>query len=505
MNHFNPSLPLFGDPYAQTSANANINNRTLYVGNLDKDIERQKLFDCFAAVVTKPDAIERVDLRKDFNGESKGYAFITFATHNDAQRAKTVLNHSKIKENSITISFMRKGKELDANANLFFRKLNKDMTSKELEELCAPYGPIVCAKLRFDSTGHSLGYGYVQFEKEQNANECMEALNGANVKESIIEVKKFTPASKRGTINQKCNVYVKDFPSKWNEKEVTDFIDKEFGKGGKVKITSKCVAKDQKLGKFYAFVAFETPDKAKEAIESLKDKEFSGEANRLYVDYAMTKEERRKKLREQHNNPKNETNLFIKSLAKDVTEDRLQKVFEKFGPVTSVCVKTHELNKANAQPGTEKKVLKFGFINFGTSADAAKTLAGGKADQEVKSLIDPTHYKDVEFLYMHQPKSVRNQYIKMDLRNKKNLQAYEKQFNFFKQMLSQFNRGQPGQKGGFPGGNKKPFDMQGGRKPGMDAMNPFAAMGMNPMMMQQYQMNPQAMVELILHSSRCSR
>ena len=475
------------------------------MGNIDKDIEQQMLYDYFAAVV-KPEGIESVNLKRDFMNmsESKGFAFITFTNPGDAIRAKNALNHSKIKENQITISFLRNKDGLGADqeaqyakSNLFFKKLNKEMTSKELEDLCAPYGNIICSKLRFDSQGHSLGYGYVQFDKESSANDCIEALNGKNVQESIIEVMKFSPASKRGTINQKCNIYVKDFPLNWNEKQVTEFIEKEFGKGGKVKITSKCVAKDQKKDRFYAFVAFETPEITKEAIDTMKDKEFPNETNKLFVDFAMTKEERRKKLRDMHQRTKNETNLFIKSLAKEVTEDRLKKVFERFGIVTSVCIKSHELNRTAAPPGAEKKVLKFGFINFQTPTDAAKALGTGKSDPEVKALIDPTHYPQVEFLHMHQPKTVRFQFNKMDQKNKRSMAMYDKQLNLFKQMFNQMNRGQSGQKSY---GNRNM--QQGGRKPGMDQqmMNPAAFAGMmgpaamagmagmmNPMFMQQSQ------------------
>ena len=87
---------------------------------------------------------------------------------------------------------------------------------------------------------------------------------------------------------------------------------------------------------------------------------------------------------------KNETNLFIKSLVQDVTEDQLRKVFETYGPVTSVCVRTHEL--AKQQNAGDKKMLKYGFINFLQSSHAADAISKGKNDPEIKSLIDSSHY-----------------------------------------------------------------------------------------------------------------
>lgn len=458
MAHFNPSMPMMPNPYGPAGPTSTA-NRTLYVGNLDKDIDKQKLFDYFAAF-SKHDTIERVDIKKDFTGESKGFAFITFTNQNDAARAKNVFNHSKIKENQITVSFMRRLQDLDPKANLFFKNLPTQMSAKELEDLCTPHGSIVCCRLKFDSIGHNLGYGYVQFEKEQAANDCREALNGKLVNDKAISVERFVSSKLRGSVNQKCNVYVKEFPSSWNEKQVSDFIEKEFGRFGK--ITSKAVANDPKVGKHYAFVAYGTPEEAKEAINALNGYEFSGESTRLFVDFAQSKDQRRKLLREKHAQTKNETNLFIKSLSADVTEDKLKAAFEKYGPVTSVCVRSHELAKTGPTGNPDKKVLKFGFVNFLQTSHATDALTKGKTDPEVKSLIDPSHYSNVDFLYYAQPKSVRTQYLRMNMKTKKSAANFQRQMKVFEAMLMQMGGMQRGgYNKNFSG--KKQFDGQRSR------------------------------------------
>jgi polyadenylate-binding protein len=481
---FNPSMPMMAHPYGP-AGQASAANRTLYVGNLDKDIDRQKLFDTFAALC-KQDSIERVDLKKDFTGESRGFAFITFTNPNDAAFAKTKFNHSKIKENQITVSFMRRVHDLDPKANLFFKNLPPQLTPKELEDKCSQFGNVICCKLKCDAVGHNLGYGYVQFEKEQAANECREALNGKLLHEKAIGVEKFVPSKSRGSLNQKCNVYVKEFPAKFNQKQVEDFIDKEFGAFGK--ITSKAVAKDQKVGKHYAFVAFGTPEEAKAAIDALNNYEFKDEPVKLFVDFAQSKEQRRKILREKHQQSKNETNLFIKSLNQDVTEDRLKKIFEKYGPVTSVCVRSHELAKSN--PTGDKKVLKFGFINFQQSSHAADAMNKGKTDPEIKTLIDSSHYSNVDFLHFAQPKSVRTQYLRMTMKNKKSASILQKQFKMIQDWMSSMGmqRGGNFNKGY---GNKRQADGQH-RKPMPEGMN----QGVNPMMFM-HGMNPQVAAQMM--------
>lgn len=431
MEHFNPSMPLMANPYGPASQPSTA-NRTLYVGNLDKDIDHPKLFSTFAALC-KQDSIERVDLKKDFTGESRGFAFITFTNPSDAAFAKLKFNHSKIKENLITVSFMRRVHDLDPKANLFFKNLPTQLTARELEEKCQQFGNVICCKLKYDSLGHSLGYGYVQFEKESAANDCREGLNGKLLLEKAIGVERFVPSKNRGNVNTKCNVYVKEFPSKWNQKQVEDFIDKEFGRFGK--ITSKAVAKDQKVGKHYAFVAFGTPEEAKEAITALNNYEFSDEpATHLFVDYAQSKEQRRKLLREKHQQSKNETNLFIKSLISEVTEERLRKAFEKYGPITSICVRAHEMAKTG--PTGDKKVLKYGFINFQQASHASDAFTKGKTDPEIKTLIDSSHFSNVDFLNFAQPKSVRTQYLRMTMKNKKSASLLQKQFKMFQDYMA---------------------------------------------------------------------
>jgi RNA recognition motif-containing protein len=39
---------------------------------------------------------------------------------------------------------------------------------------------------------------------------------------------------------------------------------------------------------------------------------------------------------------RNQTNLYIRSLRPDIDEVTLRQVFEKYGPITSICIKTNQ-------------------------------------------------------------------------------------------------------------------------------------------------------------------
>ena len=488
---FNPSMNPMGMMGAQYNpAISQPSTVPLYVGNIDKDIDVQKLYDYFSSVV-KPESIQKVDLKKEITGESRGFAYITFKDHTSAARAKNVFNHSKIKENVISVAFVRRGTDLSPNANLFFKNLNKEFTSKELEELCASYGTILSCKLRYDENGRSLGYGYVQFEKDTAAQDCKEALNKKNIKEHVIEVDHFKPKNQRQTVNQRCNLYLKQFPDSWTEKQIEEFISNQLGKGREIQ--SKAIAKDQKIGKYYSFVAFRTAEQAQEAVRLFNEHDFGGENTRLYADFAQSREQRRKLLKEKHKNSNNETNLFVKSLAAGVTETDLRTVFEKeFGEVTSVCVKTHELGKFGAPTASDKKSLKFGFVNFKNQSDAEKAYKDGKKSPAVLALIDPTHYSNVDIIYYAQPKVVRNQYLKIQIKNKKTSSALQQNMKLYQQLMEKMMKTQQPTR---PAGPYQKKPIQQGQRKGADQMNMqgfqnpfmFQQMAMNPQMMQMYQ------------------
>lgn len=482
------NMAYMGNPY-NPAALTQPQNTTLYVGNLDKDIDAQKLYDYFS-VISKPDNLQKIDLKKEITGESRGFAYVTFTNHAAAARAKQVFNHTKIKENTISVAFVRRANDLNPNANLFFRNLNRQMTSKELEELCATYGTILSCKLSYDEYGHSFGYGYVQFEKDSAAGECREALNKKNIQESVIEVDVFKPKQQRASLNQKCNLYLKQFPDSWGESQVDDFITNHVGKGRAIQ--SKAIAKDQKIGKYYAFLAFNSADHAQEAIKQFTEHEFTGEPIRLYIDFAQSKEQRKKILKDKHKLASNETNLFIKSLAPSVTESALKSVFEKeFGEVTSVCVKTHELGKHGGPATNEKKSLQFGFINFKRQEDATKAYKEGKKNPEVLALIDPSHYTNVDFIYYHQSKLIRSQYNKIQLKNKKANQSLQQNMKFYQQYFEKMMKmQQPQQPKPYQKRNNAPQQNKRGSNEmyGANNMNQL-----NQMMFQQMQMNPQMM------------
>ncbi|MBI2996462.1 MAG: RNA-binding protein [Candidatus Melainabacteria bacterium] len=72
---------------------------------------------------------------------------------------------------------------------IFVGNLSFQITDVELEDLFKEYGEVASAKVIVDRrTGRSRGFGFVEMKAESNAEQAIEALNGADVKGRPINV-----------------------------------------------------------------------------------------------------------------------------------------------------------------------------------------------------------------------------------------------------------------------------------------------------------------------------
>lgn len=94
---------------------------------------------------------------------------------------------------------------------------------------------------------------------------------------------------------------------------------------------------------------------------------------KLYVNFAKSK--RQFKMEQQQKFIQEPTNIYIKWLRPNVTELEIKRIFEMYGAITSVCIKSNSvknaLNQANSQAPAPNMQLNFAFVNFLT-ADEAK-------------------------------------------------------------------------------------------------------------------------------------
>ena len=211
----------FGVP-ANTIAMAQpTNDATLWVGNLSPLTNEDRVLAFimgFPEITKKPITIK---VMKDiYNGESRRFGFVSFSSVEDAEKAKSVLNYTRLDNFEIRLSFKKSNSEFNQAANLFVGNIKKTVSTRQLDELFSECGKIVSCSIRNNDKGESLGYGYVQFEKEENAKVAIEKFNSNEVIGEPLKVEKFVSSKNRIVV--KNNVYVRNFPKSFTEEQVKE-------------------------------------------------------------------------------------------------------------------------------------------------------------------------------------------------------------------------------------------------------------------------------------------
>ena len=402
----NPNLGLANMPVIIQAPN----ECTLYVGNLNPLIDESRLIEIFRPYGT----LQSTKIMRDaFNSESRRFGFVSFTTNEEAIKAKSELNYKVFDNFEIRICLKKVNSEFKEGANLFVKNLDSSVTTKKLDDLFSEHGKTVSCSIRTNNSGESLGYGYVQYETEENAQIAIEKLNNSTTFGSPISVQKFVSSKNREV--QKNNVYLRNFPKSWEKAKIVEWLKDMAAKFGK---TTSSEAYGKKFSdnttSCYAFVAFENQDEANAFIAEFNDKQLDEKAEGdlpLLVTIAESKQVRQIRLKKEHANNRNTTNLLVKSLLDSVTQEKISEVFSKYGEITSIGLKTCQPNfLPNGQ------TLQSAYINFKTADQATNVLLNAKKDADVKALIHPIHKKTIEFITYFQNRSIRNEYLRMKQR-----------------------------------------------------------------------------------------
>ena len=74
----------------------------------------------------------------------------------------------------------------------------------------------------------SLGFAYVQFETEEEANNFKQEFSGKKLNGMEVEVENFVPFKDRIQNIKVSNIYLKNFNDDMKKEDIETFIDKEF-------------------------------------------------------------------------------------------------------------------------------------------------------------------------------------------------------------------------------------------------------------------------------------
>ncbi|KAK9270509.1 hypothetical protein L1049_026090 [Liquidambar formosana] len=359
--------PVSGPNGVANTGGANFVSTSLYVGDLDWNVTDSQLYDLFNQL----GQVVSVRVCRDLSTRrSLGYGYVNYSNPQDAARALDVLNFTPLNGKSIRIMYSHRDPSIrkSGTANIFIKNLDKGIDHKALHDTFSTFGHILSCKIATDPSGQSKGYGFVQFDNEESAQNAIDKLNGMLMNDKQVYVGHFLRKQERETALSRTkfnNVYVKNLSDSTTEEDLNTV----FGEYGT--ITSVVVMRDgDGKSKCFGFVNFENADDAAKAVEALNGKKFDDKE--WYVGKAQKKSERELELKGRFEQTVKEAvdkfqgvNLYIKNLDDSIGDDKLKELFSEFGTITSCKVMRDPSGFSRGS----------GFVAFSTPEEASRALA----------------------------------------------------------------------------------------------------------------------------------
>uniref|UniRef100_A0A674N4N8 Polyadenylate-binding protein n=1 Tax=Takifugu rubripes TaxID=31033 RepID=A0A674N4N8_TAKRU len=294
------------DPSLRKSGVGNI-----FIKNLDKSIDNKALYDTFSAFGN----ILSCKVVCDENG-SKGYGFVHFETQEAAERAIEKMNGMLLNDRKVFVGRFKSRKEREAElgararefTNVYIKNFGDDMDEEKLRDVFNKYGKLVSTiRVMTDDSGKSRGFGFVSFERHEDAQKAVDEMNGKEMNGKPIYVgraqkkverqaelkRKFEQMKQdRMTRYQGVNLYVKNLDDGIDDERLR----KEFSPFGT--ITSAKVMLEGGRSKGFGFVCFSSPEEATKAVTEMNGRIVATKP--LYVALAQRKEERQAHLTNQY-------------------------------------------------------------------------------------------------------------------------------------------------------------------------------------------------------------
>lgn len=289
------------DPVLRKSGLGNI-----FVKDLAKSIDNKSLFDTFSMFGSILSCKVATDPK---TGESLGYGFVHYDNEESCKDAIARVNGKMIAEKKVTVMLFKPKKnrpESELFTNLYIKNIPTTWDSETFVKYFSSYGPVTSSSLSAGENGANKGYGFINFEKPEQAKAAMESLNGADMGEKklvICRAEKKKDREKKLAIHYRklkqkrestyvgVNLYIKNLSDEMNDEKLRA----KYSAYGQI-ASAKVMLKNGK-SRGFGFVAFVNRADAQKALEATNGKMENGKP--LYVAMAQKKEVRRAHLEAQ--------------------------------------------------------------------------------------------------------------------------------------------------------------------------------------------------------------
>jgi len=285
------------DPTIRRSGLGNV-----FIKNLDPKITHKELYDTFSQF----GSILSCKVAMNESGESKGYGFVHFESQKSAEQACAMVNDMQLVSKKVFVGpfiarKIRNQHMENSWTNVYVKDIDPNVTDAQFEAAFAAYGKVTSPCIE-RKEGQTTCYGFVNFEKHEDATRAVDGLNGTKLgdkaifccraqkkQERRIKLRKEWEQLKLNKY-QGVNLYIKNIEDDIDEER----LEKEFSVFGNV--VSRKIMADGSNSKGFGFVCFSAPEEASRAISELNGRTLPGCAKPLYVAYHEPKELRRAKL-----------------------------------------------------------------------------------------------------------------------------------------------------------------------------------------------------------------
>ena len=230
------------------------------------------------------------------------------------------------------------------SASLYVGELDPSVTEAMLFELFATQGQVASIRVCRDAvTRRSLGYAYVNYNNAADGEHALEELNYTVIKGRPCRImwSQRDPALRK---TGQGNVFIKNLDAAIDNKALHD----TFAAFGNI-LSCKVAQDEYGSSKGYGFVHYESAESATNAIKHVNGMLLNDK--KVYVGYHVARKDRESKFEEMK---ANFTNVYVKNIEAEVTDDEFRDLFEKYGEVSSSTIARDEAGKSKG----------FGFVNY---------------------------------------------------------------------------------------------------------------------------------------------
>ncbi|KAH9484350.1 Polyadenylate-binding protein, cytoplasmic and nuclear [Psilocybe cubensis] len=240
------------------------------------------------------------------------------------------------------------------SASLYVGELDPTVTEAMLFEIFNMIGPVASIRVCRDAvTRRSLGYAYVNYLNASDGERALEQLNYSLIKGRACRImwSQRDPALRK---TGQGNIFIKNLDELIDNKALHD----TFAAFGNV-LSCKVATDEHGRSKGYGFVHYETGEAADSAIKAVNGMLLNDK--KVYVGHHISRKERQSKLDEMK---AQFTNLYVKNIDPEMSQEDFEKLFKQFGSVTSALISVDEEGKSKG----------FGFVNFDSHEEAQKAV-----------------------------------------------------------------------------------------------------------------------------------